>query len=240
MRPNWRAPLGSSTDRQAPYRRRVDQVGQVGRLAKPNKCDERTPNLTWEDIQGRKYPPIGRCIYCGSDGGLDGLRDEHIIPYSLGGHAALKEASCRSCEAITSKIELYLGRNIFHEFRSHVRAPSRRKLPSALSANVSVGDREIRREFLAADQPFALMLPIWDLPGIMRGDQPTLDFPVSNVRADGATHAARIEDLGPGDFAKIDGAACCRRLQRSSAEFRCSHTALLAPDSWRGSAWSTV
>jgi HNH endonuclease len=180
---------------------RVDQVGQVGRLAKPNKCDERTPNLTWDDIQGRKYPPIGRCIYCGSDGGLDGLRDEHIIPYSLGGHAALKEASCRSCEAITSKIELYLGRNIFHEFRSHVRAPSRRKLPSALSANVSVGDREIRREFLAADQPFALMLPIWDLPGIMRGDQPRLDFPVSNVRAYNFMPSTFRETLGLPDDA---------------------------------------
>src|SRR5437867_424929 len=42
-------------------------------------------------------------------------------------------------------------------------------------------------------------------------------------------YAARIEDLGPGDFVKVDCAACCRRLLRSSAELRCSHTALLAP-----------
>jgi hypothetical protein len=48
---------------------------------------------------------------------------------------------------------------------------------------VSVGDQETTREFLATDQPFALMLPIWDLPGIMRGDQPRPDFPVCNVRA---------------------------------------------------------
>jgi hypothetical protein len=30
-------------------------------------------------------------------------------------------------------------------------------------------------------------------------------------------YAARIEDLGPGDFVKVDCAACCRRLLRSSA-----------------------
>jgi HNH endonuclease len=138
----------------------------------------------WEDIQSRKYPPIGRCIYCGSDGGPDGLSDEHIIPYSLGGHAELREASCRGCGTITSQLELYLGRTIFHEFRSHVRAPSRKKtLPSTLSANVSVGDQEITHEFLAADQPFALKLPIWNLPGIMRRVQPSPDFPVCNARA---------------------------------------------------------
>jgi hypothetical protein len=42
-------------------------------------------------------------------------------------------------------------------------------------------------------------------------------------------YAARIEDLGPGDFVKVDCAACRRRLLRSSAELRCSHTALFAP-----------
>jgi hypothetical protein len=44
-------------------------------------------------------------------------------------------------------------------------------------------------------------------------------------------YAARIEDLGPGDIVKVDCAACCRRLLRSSAELRCSHTALLTPAS---------
>lgn len=157
--------------------------------------------MTWDDIQGRKYPPVGRCIYCGSDGGSDGLQDEHIVPYSLGGHAELREASCRGCGTTTSQIELYLGRSIFHEFRSHVRAPSRKKtLPSTLSANVSVGDQEITHEFLAADQPFSLKLPIWDLPGIMRRVQPSLDFPVCNVRAYNFMRSTLRETLGlPGD-----------------------------------------
>jgi hypothetical protein len=59
------------------------------------------------------FPPVGRCIYCGSDGGPDGLREEHIIPYSLGGNAVLEEASCSRCEAITSYLEGYAANVIF-------------------------------------------------------------------------------------------------------------------------------
>jgi hypothetical protein len=158
--------------------------------------------LTREDIQGRRYPPIGRCIYCGSDGGPNGLSDEHLVPYSLGGDAVLPKASCADCARETSKIELYLARNIFREFRSHVGAPSRKKsLPSSLSANVLVGDEEIRSEFLAADQPFSLRLPVWDLPGIMRGDQPRPDFPVCKVRAYNFMTSTLREILGLPDHA---------------------------------------
>src|SRR5262245_16905729 len=110
--------------------------------------------VTWEDIQGRKYDPIRRCIYCGTDGGTDELRDEHMVPYWLGGHAALRQASCRACEAVTSLVEMYLARHIFRQFRSHVRAPSRRQLPTVLPANVSVADQEGIFELAVDDHPF--------------------------------------------------------------------------------------
>jgi hypothetical protein len=135
----------------------------------------------WDNIQGRRYLPVGKCIYCGSDGGLKGLSDEHMVPFSLGGDAILPKASCAACATETSKIELYLARHIFHGLRSHVGAPSRKKsLPSTLSANISVGDQERSYEFLASDQAFALVLPTWDYPGIMRQAQPSEDFPVCN------------------------------------------------------------
>jgi hypothetical protein len=138
----------------------------------------------WDNIQGRRYPLVGKCVYCGSDGGAKGLSDEHMVPFSLGGDAVLPKASCAACATETSKIELYLARHIFHGLRSHVGAPSRKKsLPSTLSATISVGDQEGSYEFLAADQPFALMLPTWDYPGIMRQVQPTEDFSVCNIRA---------------------------------------------------------
>jgi hypothetical protein len=47
------------------------------------------------DVQGKIYASFGRCIYCGSDGGTDGLRDEHIMPYCLGGNAIIRDASCK-------------------------------------------------------------------------------------------------------------------------------------------------
>jgi len=104
-----------------------------------------------------EIPPIGRCIYCGSDGAPDGLRDEHMVPYSLGSHAELQEASCRRCEQITSYIDGYLARHIFYDFRSHLGGPSRPSLPSALPANVSVGDREVTLNLPVKNRPFAVI-----------------------------------------------------------------------------------
>lgn len=73
----------------------------------------RAHEMSIEDIQGRKSAVKGggACIYCGSDGGLGGLHDEHIIPYSLGGKAQLLKASCSDCEGVAS----YLDEHITHD-----------------------------------------------------------------------------------------------------------------------------
>ena len=132
--------------------------------------------MTWEDTQGRRYPPIGQCIYCGAEGEVGGLRDEHIVPYSLGADAVLQKASCRSCEQITSYIDGYLARHIFYDLRSHIRAPSWRGLPETRPANIAVGDREVTLELTVENHPFALILPTWDLPGALRQVQPSAEF----------------------------------------------------------------
>jgi hypothetical protein len=75
------------------------------------------------DIQGVKFPGYGRCIYCGSTGPL---KDEHIIPFSLGGKAVIEAASCGDCEKVTSYLDGYLARQIFHEYRAHAGMKSRR------------------------------------------------------------------------------------------------------------------
>src|SRR5262245_58673159 len=80
-------------------------------------CAMSCPMWDIEDIQGKKFHGFARCIYCGADGGDGGLRDEYIIPKALGGKAVIEAASCKSCEAITSYIDGYLGRNIFYEYR---------------------------------------------------------------------------------------------------------------------------
>jgi len=44
-----------------------------------------------EDVKGKKITVQGGgvCIYCGWDGGEQGLHDEHTVPYSLGGNTEL-------------------------------------------------------------------------------------------------------------------------------------------------------
>jgi hypothetical protein len=73
-----------------------------------------------EDVADKKEPVKrgGICIYCGWDGGADGLRNEHTVPYSMGGNTELLAASCADCEAITSYLDGYMANAIFFEFRS--------------------------------------------------------------------------------------------------------------------------
>jgi hypothetical protein len=132
-----------------------------------------------EDIQGKKYAGFGRCIYCGSDGGSDGLRKEHLVPFCLGGTAVIENASCKACEKITSYLEGYLGRRIFYELRLHTDAPTRRPedRPTHLKATLQIAGVLETREFPAKEQPFAVALPVWAGPGIIIGSLPIKEFP---------------------------------------------------------------
>jgi hypothetical protein len=142
----------------------------------------RTPDkvvIEREDVQGKIYASFGRCIYCGSDGGADGLRDEHIMPYCLGGNAIIREASCKLCEVITSYLDGYLGRKVFYELRLHsgIQTRNPKNRPTHLNAMLQVaGELEVR-SFPAKEQPYAVALPIWDVPGVLVGRAPTVEFP---------------------------------------------------------------
>lgn len=129
------------------------------------------------DVHSKIYAPVGRCIYCGSDGGDDGLRDEHIIPFSLGGNAVLPKASCKSCEAVTSYLDGYLARHTFYDLRLHSGVQSRRKeKPNARPAIISDGKKDTVINFDLVDHPHFLNLPVWGRPGIMVGDHPSEEF----------------------------------------------------------------
>lgn len=45
---------------------------------------------------------IGKCIYCFTS---EGLEREHVIPFGLNGKTVLRDASCRSCAAVTGSFE---------------------------------------------------------------------------------------------------------------------------------------
>lgn len=140
----------------------------------------RNPVVVGENIQDNTYGPVGKCIYCGSSGGDDGLRTEHVIPLSLGGKTELLEASCTRCEGITSALDGYLARNIYYDIRLSMPVfPSRRpkERPKVRGAHFIFEDREETVEFPTGTHPFFTVLPIWDIPGALRGVQPSIEFP---------------------------------------------------------------
>jgi hypothetical protein len=127
------------------------------------------PEKYW-NIQGRRYPGYGRCIYCGSSGGADGLRDEHIIPFALGGNTWIEKASCRRCEQAINPVDTHLGRSVYGQFRIHANIQTRhpRDRPTVLSANFTIGGEERSVNLPIADHPYALSLPIWGDAGLLR------------------------------------------------------------------------
>jgi hypothetical protein len=125
----------------------------------------------WEDIQGRRFPGYGRCIYCDSDGGAEGLRDEHVIPFSLGGNTCIEKASCRDCERKISPVDTHLGRSVFGQHRIHAGVQTRRpkERPAILPANFTVRDESVSLDLPIKDHPYALALPVWGDAGFLRG-----------------------------------------------------------------------
>jgi hypothetical protein len=113
-----------------------------------------------EDIQGKKYPGYGRCIYCGCRGEKYGLRGEHIIPFSLGGNAEIENASCKRCEGITSYLDGYLGRHIYNEYRSHAGVQSRepKKRPKSFPARIVVDENEEIRHLSRGAAPMIMQI----------------------------------------------------------------------------------
>jgi HNH endonuclease len=129
-----------------------------------------------DNVHGKVFSGFGRCIYCGATGELN---DEHIVPLSLGGTAVIEKASCGACEKITSYLDGYLARDIFNEYRSHVGMRTRRpkSRPKTLFASFRRPDgTEVVREFSPKEQPYVLVMPIWNVPGIALSKQPTPDF----------------------------------------------------------------
>jgi hypothetical protein len=130
--------------------------------------------MTNNDFSEVRFAPAGRCIYCGSDADPDGLGDEHIIPFALGGKMVLPQASCKKCGSITGAFE---GKFIYHYMdavRWQTHMPSRRprnRRPTSIEA--IVGSAGLRRELALKDHPSLGYLLDLPNPGIFRGAEPT-------------------------------------------------------------------
>lgn len=142
-------------------------------------------NTLLGDIQGQKYPGYGVCIYCGSDGGADGLRDEHIIPLALNGNAIIKGASCTTCEKKINPADTHLAKDVFWNYRLLTGAKTRnpQDRPDVLMATFEIGDKKISHDLPIQKFPFSTALPIWGNAGFFRSAPIDAPFPktVSHV-----------------------------------------------------------
>jgi hypothetical protein len=126
-----------------------------------------------ENVEGKRAPVRGGgvCIYCGWDGGDEGLHDEHIVPYSLGGRTLLLNASCTDCGAVTSYLDGYLANAIFGHLRVQLHLQSRSGHPDSLPATIELADGQRAVDLATGNHPYFLNMPIWRPPGFMIGRQ---------------------------------------------------------------------
>lgn len=111
----------------------------------------------------KRSPHVGHCIYCGETEGP--LSDEHTVPYSLGGTAVLRNASCPSCAEITSRFELDIARFQLGAFRVRAHLPTRHPKERPKTLSLELLNKDGSRRILKVDpyeHPSTLMLP--DLP----------------------------------------------------------------------------
>ena len=122
-------------------------------------------------LRTTRFAAVGRCIYCGSDGGQDGLSEEHIIPLSLGGVAVLPEASCASCRDKTSEVERHCARDMFGVLRIKGGYPTRRpaQRPTKLPIVFRLDGQEAAIDVPIDQYPDILVMPHFPQPGMLRG-----------------------------------------------------------------------
>src|SRR3981081_1539411 len=84
------------------------------------------------------YPPVGRCIYCGKAGGIQGLSKKYTVPFGLGCAHTLPKPSAASLREMTGAFEQICLRVNFLSFRVHSNFPTRRpkERPKKLPLNV--------------------------------------------------------------------------------------------------------
>ena len=106
----------------------------------------------------RQSTYVGVCIYCSS---TDDLTDEHAIPYALNGNRVLRNASCTSCNKVTTRFERSILRKSMLAVRTVLNMPTRRKRnrPDTLPLIFIRGDTRSEELVPISDAIPALVLP---------------------------------------------------------------------------------
>ncbi len=106
-----------------------------------------------------RYAPAGECIYCGT---RDGLSEEHIVPFALGGTHVLPEASCKTHRDVTSGFEGRVCRGFMLPTRTVAGFPTRRpgERPSGFAAKLSRDDGTTWEDTRFPVDEFPALLPL--------------------------------------------------------------------------------
>ncbi|QXE07165.1 HNH endonuclease [Paraburkholderia sprentiae WSM5005] len=125
-------------------------------------------------LRAKIYAPVGRCIYCGSTEWSAQqprkLGDEHIIPEGLGGGLVLPEASCQTCEAVTSAVELEWLRGAYHTARVQKELGKKKKRPPRfLPLQVHRDGKTVWESISLEKYPAMIVTLLFDEPEILSG-----------------------------------------------------------------------
>jgi hypothetical protein len=155
-------------------------------------------------------PSAGCCIYCRRDDVE--LRDEHVMPLSLGGSMVIRMASCLDCAGETHAIEGHCAGQMFKALRAHQGFPTRRpkKRPTHLEILEGTTPHGAPMRLIpVSDAPGAFDLPEFEPPGILLGREPlsTLRIIRHNIYTTTADASVRQKNLVSSG---LQGAyACC-------------------------------
>ena len=114
----------------------------------------------------RRFPSLGRCIYCLRRFPPEDLTEEHIVPEGLNGSLMFEKAVCGTCRTKTSQTyenkalnkELYVPRRILELRKQKRKKKPWRPLPAAMSGEHAVGGgggKAALRRYLAQRQAAA-------------------------------------------------------------------------------------
>jgi len=123
---------------------------------------------TMRSIDGKRYAPVGWCIYCGS---ADDLTDEHTFAFGLGGTAILPQASCKPCAKITGKFEQEVLRGMMQQVRVFRGIKSRTKHRDAPRTRpIELTDSDGDEQFIDVaftEPPVVCAFPVFEVPGFV-------------------------------------------------------------------------
>ena len=114
---------------------------------------------------------VGKCIYCGIV--AEDLRDEHILPFGLGGTAVLARATCKNCADITRGFERQVLRQDLLKARTALGIRTRRPENRPKRFPVHLKGKNTTRvlELSASQQPVPVVLPRFAKPFALGGSK---------------------------------------------------------------------